>query len=322
MAFQISEYKENTTVEAKKYKGVTKGRIVAINPNKAECKEILGYEPQEEPAYYSKKAAKNIKGEDVEADNIKIDIFMKSEEESIDRTFKLTFFITNAPDFKQDGRVIVIDAYNNFACVDPKTIDNKKPIYRKRKNEDGSYSETNIINVHAGYRIARQGELDFRQFFAEFMQIAEPTVWDESSRMYIPKTGADLEASDSSFTDDDWKLMFKDFRNTSVFKAVNTRIKQEHNKLTFIAGIKITSDGKQYQEVMKNIRGAHRIKGYSDYDLNQMLKYNKNIDFADNGQLLPIHEYTVDNAPSTPEEVKKATEELDSNQGTTEDLPF
>lgn len=336
MAYVAEEYNERQAFESKKYKGSTFGRVLMINPTMKEANETLGYTKfQEEPVYHTKKTAKNSKGVEVDCDNLKIDVYLKPENEKIDKIFTLTFFLTNAPAWTQAGdQVQVIDTYGNYSYVNPQDYDFKKPIYRTKKNPDGTFTTLDIIKVFGGHRIARQGEQAFRNFFKAFMQIKNPLQY--VNKKWIPKDADELAKCDTDFELEDWKQVFKDFRKSKVYKDITSRIKQNQNGLYFIVGVKTTPDGKQYNEVLADVKAANQKGEWSDYDLQQMLKRSK-IDFTDSigdtpetkkTVILPIHEYNMDVIPSTSEEISEATtaaeatQQLDAESDKEDDLPF
>ena len=86
-----SESKE--AAEIKRYIGIGACKVVGFNPTKAQIKELMGYEPNEEPVYVG---TQDIDGKQVKFARISIVVRTIPEKCSgIETTQMLTFFLRN-----------------------------------------------------------------------------------------------------------------------------------------------------------------------------------------------------------------------------------
>lgn len=341
----ITEYKEVEAINPKLYRGLGKGTVVAINPSMEELK-ALGRNPQKEPEYYSTKQAKDIKGNEIEAKQLRFDIFIKPENTNINKLFKLTYFLTKAPNvitWTKEGEttptsiIMYIDRFGQSrginlgeelkGNINMTNKEGKEILDANGKPKIALFYESGNIKA----RPEMQGETELIQFWKEFSQTPDPYVWDNTKAAKDKSVLGDkaaLEAAEIYFSNEQITQLFKDFTKSNFFKYIQERI--GINKINFIIGTKTSQDGKQFDEVISSVKGVHRRKLYSEYELNQLVKkYDKKLvqflpikdgkyDYA----LEPLHEVVAVASDSQVAEEVAADVNSTNDSTTKEDLPF
>ena len=230
--------KGNASVEApeiKRYEGVCPVSIVGINPTKAEIKELMGYEPKEEPTYVG---TSEIDGKQVNFARIDFIVRPDAEKTHINDTFRMSYFIRNQyRKGSQSGKYMVVDAYNNTAWGTEEDIKAGNPIVY-------SNGPAKIIGK---YRPAYTGEFELMNFIRQFLCIGsagETNGYDYINGTWVPKTGDALKDCECSFTPEEIQQMFK-----GNFSCVKDAIAlQPTNKVKVLFGIR-NSDGREYQDI-------------------------------------------------------------------------
>lgn len=233
--------KGNASTEApeiKRYEGVTAVTIVGINPNKAEIKELMGYEPKEEPTYVG---TSEIDGKQVNFARIDFIVRPDAEKTHVNDAFRMTYFIRNQyRKGSQSGKYMVVDAYNNTAWGTEEDIKAGNPIV---------YSN-GPAKILGKYRPAYVGEWELMNFIRQFLCIGsagETNGYDYINGSWVPKTGDALKDCECSFTPEEIQQMFK-----GNFSCVKDAIAlQPTNKVKVLFGIR-TTEGREYQDIYTN----------------------------------------------------------------------
>jgi len=224
----------NSSTTIKRYIGYANVNILAINPTKAQIKDLMGYEPQEEPTYVG---TMEIDGKQVNF--ARVDFIVKTTKESgIDYTGRISFMIRNQyRKGSQSGKYMVIDKYNNTAWATEDVVKAGKQIVY-------SNGPAKIIGT---YRPAYVGEWQFMNFIRQFLWIGssgETNGFDYDNGVWIEKKGENLNQCECGFSVEELQAMFKgDF--TCVKDAIAL---QPNNQIKVLFGIK-TKDNKEFQDI-------------------------------------------------------------------------
>ena len=128
--------------EIKRYIGIAPCYVIGVNPTKAEIKELMGYEPKEEPVYTG---VQEIDGKQINFARITFVIKTDAEKCGIELTQMMSFFIRNQyRKGSQSGKYQVIDEFARTAWATEDVIKAKGKIYYK----DGSME----ANITQNYR--------------------------------------------------------------------------------------------------------------------------------------------------------------------------
>lgn len=234
--------KGNVSTEAaeiKKYIGVGSVSVLAVNPNKAQIKELMGYEPQEEPTYVG---TQEVDGKQVNYARVDFIVKVDSEKHGIDYVGRMTYFIRNQyRKGANSGKYMVLDGYNNSAWATEDTIKSKGQVMY-------SNGPAKLIGE---YRPAYNGEYELTNFIRQYLVIGsggETNGFDYVNGAWVEKTGDALKDCECSFTPDEIQKMFK-----GDFSAIKDAIAlQPTNKVKVLFGIRTTDDGKEYQDIYTN----------------------------------------------------------------------
>lgn len=307
MAYQINEdYVENERVF---YKGlVKKAVLVAVNPTKKE-KEALGMTVDKEPVYISRVKSRDINGNEVEVPSVRFDFFFKSPE--VKGLIRMTNFLKDAPAIRPTGTVVAIDAYSNEHYFASLTDFNGA----KATGQNLLWEEGGRVKLYKDFRIGREGEAEFRRFFKEYFQIPDPSFKNREDGLFYDKTGEELAKCDTDLSEEQWKLMFKDYTQTSIFKDLQTQAKMGKRAVQLIYGIRRTGD-KTFNEALTTVKSVRR-NPFTEKEIANIQKGNKNTEFLDLVDkklvLLPVHIVTnvapTAPAPSSDAEVSRAIED-------------
>ena len=218
--------------EIKKYIGIAPVKVLAVNPNKAKIKELMGYEPENEPVYTG---TQEIDGKVI--NYARIDFIVRTVASScngIELTQRMTFFIRNQyRKGSQSGKYQVIDEYGRTAWADEATIKAKAKIYYK----DGTME----ANITQNYRPVFTGEEELTNFIKAYLNI--PNCMNYINSTWVMKTGEEL--NDCLCRLDDIPKYFEG-NFTEVKDAIAL---QPNNKVKVLFGIRTTDEGKEYQDV-------------------------------------------------------------------------
>lgn len=230
--------KGNVSVESpevKKYEGIGAVQIIGINPTKAEIKELMGYEPKEEPVYTG---TSEIDGKQVNFARIDFIVKLDAEKTHINDAFRMTYFIRNQyRKGSQSGKYMVIDDFNNTAWGTEEEI---------KAGTEIQYAN-GPAKIIGKYRPAYVGEYELMNFIRHFLCIGsagETNGYDYINGSWVPKTGDALKDCECSFTPDEIQQMFK-----GNFSCIKDAIAlQPSNKIKVLFGIR-TNEGREYQDI-------------------------------------------------------------------------
>ena len=217
--------------EIKRYIGIAPCYIVGVNPTKAQIKELMGFEPKEEPVYTG---VQEIDGKQINFARITFLIRTDVEKCGIDTTQMMTFFIRNQyRKGSQSGKYQVIDEFGRTAWATEDVIKAKGKIYYK----DGAME----ANITQNYRPLFIGEEELTNFIKAYLNI--PNAMDYINGTWIMKTGDALKDCECRL--DEISNYFK-----GNFKEIKDAIAlQPNNKVKVLFGIRTTDDGKEYQDI-------------------------------------------------------------------------
>lgn len=238
MAFSKGQASSEAT-EIKKYIGVGSVSVLAVNPTKAQIKDLMGYEPQEEPVYTG---TQEIDGKSVNYARVDFIVKVDSEKHGIDYVGRMTYFIRNQyRRGSQSGKYMVLDNYNNSAWATEDTIKSKAQVMY-------SNGPAKLIGE---YRPAYVGEYELTNFIRQYLVIGsggETNGFDYINGSWVEKTGDALKDCECSFTADEIQKMFK-----GDFSAIKDAIAlQPTNKVKVLFGVRTADDGKEYQDIYTN----------------------------------------------------------------------
>jgi len=308
MAYTINdEYVEN---ERLYYKGlVKKATLVAVNPTQKERAE-LGLSADKEPVYISRAKSKDINGNEVEVPSVKFDFFFKSTE--VKGLIRMTIFLKDAPAIRPTGTVVAIDTYSNEHYFSSLTDFNGA----KATGQNILWEEGGRVKLYKDFRIAREGEAEFRRFFKEYFQIPDPSYKDRETGVFKDKIDGDLAKCDTDLPEEQWKLLFKDYTQTNIFKDLQAQAKMGKRAVKLIYGIRRSGE-KLFNEAITQVKSVRR-NDFTDKEVANIQKGNKNTEFLDlvNNKLVLLPVHIVSNivptpAPSSNEEVERAVADDD-----------
>ena len=236
-------------VEIKKYVGIGAVTIVGINPTKAEIKELMGYEPKEEPTYVG---TSEIDGKQVNFARIDFIVRPDAEKTHINDTFRMTYFIRNQyRKGSQSGKYMVIDDFNNTAWGTEEDI---------KAGNQIMYSN-GPAKIIGKYRPAYVGEYELMNFIRQYLCIGstgETNGYDYINGSWVEKKGDELKDCECSFTPEEIQQMFK-----GNFSCVKDAIAlQPTNKVKVLFGIR-TNEGKEYQDIYTSYVLRNSASSYS-----------------------------------------------------------
>lgn len=249
----------------KRYIGVGSTYVLAVNPDKKELDELMGFESKEEPQYV-------VDGEN--GKEARVTFIVRTDPEQcngIDITNRITFTLRNVPAYNRDKtKVQVIDGFGNSTWAD---VDDAKA-GKKLVTAEGKE-----LRIDDKYRMACQGEADLVSFLKTYLCVQD--VFNYVNGAWVKKD----HAEDYQFGLEHIKDYFSgDF--TEVKEAIKL---QPHNKVKLLYGVRTTEDNKQYQAictregmVLRNSAGSKAL-----------LKLEKDILAAKAAGSFPTTEYRV-----------------------------
>lgn len=261
--------------EIKRYIGIGVCRVVGFNPTKAQMKELMGYEPNDEPAYYG---VQEVNGQNVPF--ARLSFVMRTIPElsgGIETTQMLTFFLRNQyRKGSQSGKYQVIDEYGRTAWGDEAVVKAKGQIM---------YSN-GPANVTTNYRPIYVGEEELTNFLKNYICIPNPTNYVNGA--WIMKSAQELQ--DCQCRLDNIPNYFKgDFKEITEVVGL-----QPENKVKVLFGIRSNDNGQEYQDLYTHMvlrSSSNNItalqKDVEDRQANGGLN-NRRYEFT------PLHEYKVE----------------------------
>lgn len=276
---------QNSNVESsdfKKYVGVGTARVLAVNPTKAELKELAGYEPKEEPVYTG---TQEVDGKNVPY--VRVAFLLKVDPEDnngAEFTYTLNYFIRKQyRKGTQSGKYQVVDNYANFAWGDEETVKNNKPILY-------SNGPAKIIGNYMPVYVGYPALLNFIKEYLCVGSTGETNGFDYINGSWVEKTGDKLEACVIGFTKEEIDAWFNG--NVSAIKEAIAY--QPTNKVKGVFGVRTNSEnGNEYQDmyprVVRNKKNANitAIENEINDSRNNGGLNNRVYEFT------PIHEYVV-----------------------------
>lgn len=222
----IGKTQESTEVtEFKRYIGVGSSFVLAVNPNKKELDNILGYESANEPEY----VVTTEQGKEA-----RITFVVKTDPQTnngIEIVNRAMFTLRNTPAYSRDqSKVQVIDKYGNFTWANTQDAQEGKKLLDKNGNP---------MRIDDNYRMACVGEAALVDFLKHYLSIG--SVFNYINGTWVKKENP----ADFAFELEH----IKDYFNGD-FSEIKEAIKlQPNNKVKLLYGIRITDEGKQYQAI-------------------------------------------------------------------------
>lgn len=206
----------------KRYVGLASSRVLAVNPNKKQLDEIMGYESQSEPEYLK---------EDEQGKQAIITFIVSPDpatNNDIDLKTRATIILRPQPAYNRDKtKVQVIDQYGNFTWADTEVA-----------KAGGKIEHANKLDK---YRMACVGECALVDFLKKFLNV--PDAYDYKNGAWVKKENG--KADEGIFSLEKIKDYFKgDFSEIKEAIAL-----QPNNKIKLLYGVRTNDEGKQYQAV-------------------------------------------------------------------------
>lgn len=275
-------------IEVKRYIGVTCACVKAINPNKAQYKELFNRDLDEEPVYVSEREDPNT-GKTYKV--AKVTVVLEPTEEDIPLQ-TLTFNIQNRPFVSNtSGKTKVIDKYGRTAWVTEEDLKNHNiPVY-----------SNGPANLDKDYRPIFRGEDDLTAFVKTFLGISDIDVWDPQAGKRVLNTKINPEECECRFEAEKLNNIFKgDF--SEVTDAIGF---QPTNKIKVMLGVRTDAEsGKLYQVAYSSTFVSCSSNNYKPFtkEIENMVNYattnNRVVDTE--YEISKVHEYVVNPTVFTP----------------------
>ena len=281
----------------KKYIGIGTIKVLCVNPTKAQLKEYMHYEPQEEPVYTG---SREINGRDVKYARITFIVQTNPDKNNgIKYTSQLTYFIRDQYVVGQNsGKYQVIDAYGNTAWTDEQTIIKCSKI-QYNKTDGSGVVDASIIGK---YRPVYTGEVALIRFIREYLgigkmpyvraskhDIMEDNGFEWKDGVKVPMDSNALRNCECSFDKTAITAMFN-----GDFSAVRQILDyQPNNEVKAAFGIRIDSNsGVEYQDIYPRvIRAKSKNVDVIEVDYNDSVSRTPSNKFY---EFTPLHEYKVE----------------------------
>jgi hypothetical protein len=223
-ATELSET-TNTSGPRKRYIGYTNVNVIGVNPTKAEWEKLYGFTREDEPKYFSKTTV----NDKPDVNQVRIDFIVKTvadKSNGIELTDRVSFFISNAPNFKKDGsKVQMIDKYGETAYIDVATA------------ESGAMGRVGRFSGEEA-RPAYVGEDALTAFIRAYAGVNEAVKWNNDTREWL--------AADDRSNSDCRLDMESLFKNSSIKEIKDIPFA---NDVRVVFGVKKTDDGKLYSDI-------------------------------------------------------------------------
>lgn len=222
----IGKTKESTEGGTfKRYIGVGSSFVLAVNPNKKQLDELMGYESQAEPEYT---------GSDDNGQFARINFIVKTDPKTcngIEMTNRVSFTLRPNPAYNKDKtKVQVIDIYGNHSWTNVDDAKEGKKLL----------SSTGLpLRIADKYRMAMQGEPELVDFLKAYLNVGD--AFNYVNGTWVLKE----DAADYVFGLEHLKDYFKgDFSEIKEALAL-----QPNNKVKLLYGIRTNEEGKQYTAI-------------------------------------------------------------------------
>lgn len=275
-------------VEVKRYIGVSCAYVKAINPNKAEYKELFNRDLDEEPVYVTENEDPNT-GKMYKT--AKITVILQPTEEGVPLQ-TLNFSIQNRPFVSgTSGKTQVIDKYGRTAWVTEEDLKNHNiPVYKNGP-----------ANLDKDYRPVFRGEAALTSFVKTFLGINDIDIWDPQANKLVLNKDINPEECECRFEAEKLNNIFKgDF--SEVKSAIDF---QPTNKIKVMLGVRTDAEsGKLYQVTYANAFVSCSSNNYKVFtrEIENMVSYANT-----NGRVVgteyetsKVHEYVVNPTVFTP----------------------
>jgi len=265
------------TVESapiKRYIGVAPFFVVGVNPNKAQTKELMGYEPQEEPSYV-------VENEGVKSARIDFIIKTDTTKTDVELITRATYWIRNEKRFNKDKtKVQVIDKYGVTAWVTPEEL--KEHATMLTKNDGSKYQSS----IDKDYRPAYVGEEAVTNFIKVYLGI--PNTRSYVNGTWVSNPNVKPEECEARFENLEvlFNGNFKDIKDVVSY--------QPNNKIKLMLGVRTTDDNKQYQAVYTDMPLRASATDYSKLDKDLQEKKNAGAYATTEFKTCNLEEYTVE----------------------------
>ena len=296
MAFSAGQESKEAFVPSR-YIGVGSVNVLAINPNKAQLKELMGMELEDEPVYVG---TQEVDGKKVEY--ARVDVLLHTVPESndgIDIKTRMTFFLRNQYRFNRDKtKVQVIDEYARTAWV---TIDDAKA------KVIPTYSNGNKANITNNYRPCYQGEEELTNFFKTFLNIPNPMVY--KNQQWVPAPNLNECQARFDHVPDMFKGSFKELQDALSL--------QPNNAVKVLFGVRTTDEGKQYQAFYTRMFLRNSAAAYDRLEADLKAAKEAGAYPSSEFQVCALKEYVIDSTP-----MEESRPIGDDPFGKPEDNPF
>ena len=284
-----SESKE--TAEIKRYIGIGACKVVGFNPTKAQIKELMGYEPNEEPVYVG---TQDIDGKQVKFARISIVVRTIPEKcNGIKTTQMLTFFLRNQyRQSNQKGTYQVGDEFGRTAWATKDVIEKKGKIFYKEGTMEA--------NITQNYTPFYAGQAELVDFLIKQINIASPTNYVNGA--WVMKPADELEKCHCALEKvaDYFKGDFSELYNPKYNPEVENGAEpgalqlQPNNVIKVLFGIRTSNDGREYQDVYSNMVLRANVTDYSK--IQKEIEDRKNAGALSNRtyEFTDLHEYKVE----------------------------
>lgn len=246
----IARGTEAKEVEVKRYIGVGAVKVLAVNPTREELNKIYGSSGNtEEIKYVGEGAARNAKGEDIKAPQIRISFILKTDptvtcNNGIEAIIPVNFFITKSYIYSNKNgvtKVQVIDRFGRTAWVTSEELKaGAIPEYEiKRGPNAGNKMKAQISE---GYRPVYPGEEDLVKFLIALINIPRPDDWNEEQGTFVMKTDPKELAKSECYLE-----KINDYFSGNIKELKEAVTFQPNNRLKILFGIRNAQNGNMYQ---------------------------------------------------------------------------
>jgi len=276
MAFAAGQDSKDAVI-IPRYIGVGAVNVIAVNPNKAQLKEIFNMELEDEPVYIG---IQEQDGQKIEY--ARLDLVVQTVPElndDIDLKTRLSFFIRNQFRYNRDKtKIQVVDEFGRSGWVTKEELD---------KHAVPIYSNGQPANLTTNYRPCYVGEEDIISFFKTFLSIPSPTI--KKGDKWVPADNLDLCRARFDEIAKTFKGDFSEFINTWKLRP--------HNKVKVLFGVRTSGEGKQYQTFYPKKFMSNSATTYDS--LAEHLRRTKEAGGLSTSefQVVPLQEYVVNSTP-------------------------
>lgn len=280
----VGKSQESTETQEgfKRYIGVGSSFIKAVNPNKKDLDEIMGFESANAPEYIRD-------GE--EGKEAFVTFIVQTDPEQcngIDIKNRLTIVLRQAPAYNRDKtKVQVIDEFGNHTWANVEDAKAGKKLVS---------SEGKDLKIDTKYRMACVGECDLVDLLKAYLCV--PDAFEYKNGSWAKKSNA----SEGAFALEHIKEYFAgDFSELKEAIAL-----QPNNKVKLLYGVRTTDEGKQYQTVATRgeliLRNSAGSNAYSKLEKDLANAKNNGAYSTTEFKVQELQEYSVEatnlNTPS------------------------